>query len=489
MCGIVGIVDAGGASFPLYYALYALQHRGQESAGISTFDRHLLYKQKGQGLVSEIFNEEILRSLTGTTGIGHVRYPTTGSKIPENIQPFNFTFRGQKVAIAHNGNLVNAQCLREEFEARGQIFCTTSDTEVIGNIIADEFRKSEDVLEAVQMCMQKLKGSYSVVMMVDDEIWAFRDPLGIRPLCLGKTDHGHVVCSESVAVDALAGTFLRDVRPGELVHLTSEGIESLMVAEASHRAHCIFEYVYFARADSVIDGRLVYDVRRRIGKALYEEAPIPADQVSPVPDSGTAHAAGYAEASGIRFLESLMKNRYMGRTFIMPTQKDREAAVRMKLNPIRGHLKDRSVVLIDDSIVRGTTSRRIINIIREAGVREVHMRIGSPAIKAPCYLGVDMPTRAELIASDLENEEVRSSIGATSLHHITLDALIEAVGMPREDLCIGCLTGEYPLPIGNECCCPRTMRCVARTYQSGLETFAKEASPVETPASDAPQKD
>ena len=221
MCGIVGIVDAGGASFPLYYALYALQHRGQESAGISTFDGHLLYKQKGQGLVSEIFNEEILRSLTGTTGIGHVRYPTTGSKIPENIQPFNFTFRGQKVAIAHNGNLVNAQCLREEFEERGQIFCTTSDTEVIGNIIADEFRKSEDVLEAVQICMQKLKGSYSVVMMVDNEIWAFRDPLGIRPLCLGKTDHGHVVCSESVAVDALAGTFLRDVRPGELVRLTS----------------------------------------------------------------------------------------------------------------------------------------------------------------------------------------------------------------------------------------------------------------------------
>ncbi|MDE4908303.1 amidophosphoribosyltransferase [Methanogenium marinum] len=474
MCGIVGIVDSGDVSFPLYYALYALQHRGQESAGIATFDGLTLYKEKSQGLVAEVFNKKILCGLLGGTGLGHVRYPTTGEKIPENIQPFTFTFRGRKVALAHNGNLVNTNNLREEYEGRGQIFCTTSDTEVIGNIIADEYRVSEDVVEAVAMCMRRLQGSYSVVMMLDNEIWAFRDPLGIRPLCIGRTDTGHVVASESVAIDALGGSFIRDVRPGELVCLKGGEVESHQIAEASHHAHCIFEYVYFARPDSVIDGRLVYDVRRRIGHSLFEEAPVEADLVSPVPDSGMAHAAGYAEASGIRYREGLIKNRYMGRTFIMPNQKDREIAVRIKLNPVRGHLKDRSLILIDDSIVRGTTSRRLVNIVRDAGAREVHMRIGSPAIKAPCYLGVDMPTRAELIASDLDNDEVCSSIGATSLHHISISALIRAIGIPKEDLCTGCLTGEYPLAIGEERCCPRNVTCVAKHYQAGLESFSKE---------------
>jgi amidophosphoribosyltransferase len=472
MCGIVGIVDSGDVSFPLYYALYALQHRGQESAGIATFDGLRLYKEKSQGLVAEVFDKKNLFGLKGGTGLGHVRYPTTGEKIPENIQPFTFTFRGRKVALAHNGNLVNTHTIREEYEKRGQIFCTTTDTEVIGNIIADEYRVSEDVEEAVAMCMRRLEGSYSVVMMLDDEIWAFRDPLGIRPLCIGRTGSGHVVASESVAIDALGGSFIRDVRPGELIRLKKDGIESHQIAEASHRAHCMFEYVYFARPDSVIDGRLVYDVRRRIGHSLFEEAPVDADLVSPVPDSGMAHAAGYAEASGIRYREGLIKNRYMGRTFIMPKQEDREMAVRIKLNPVRGHLKDRSLVLIDDSIVRGTTSRRLVNIVRDAGVREVHMRIGSPAIKAPCYLGVDMPTRAELVASDLDNDGVCASIGATSLHHISISALIRAIGIPKEDLCTGCLTGEYPLAIGTECCCPRTVTCVAKHYQAGLESFS-----------------
>ncbi|WAI02369.1 amidophosphoribosyltransferase [Methanogenium organophilum] len=474
MCGIVGIVDSGDVSFPLYYALYALQHRGQESAGIATYDGQTLYKYKSQGLVADVFDKEILCGLKGGAGIGHVRYPTTGEKIPENIQPFTFTFRGRKVAVAHNGNLVNIVNLREEYEKRGQIFCTTTDTEVIGNIIADEYRVSLNVVEAVGMCMRRLQGSYSVVMMLDDEVWAFRDPLGIRPLCIGRTECGYMVASESVAIDALGGSFIRDVRPGELVCLKGNGIESHQIAEASHRAHCIFEYVYFARPDSVIDGRLVYDVRRNIGHSLCEEAPVEADLVSPVPDSGMAHAAGYAEESGIRYREALIKNRYMGRTFIMPTQEAREAAVRMKLNPVRGHLKDRSLILIDDSIVRGTTSRRLVNIVRDAGAREVHMRIGSPAIKAPCYLGVDMPTRGELIASDLDNGEVCSSIGATSLHHISIGALIRAIGIPKEDLCTGCLTGEYPLAIGSERCCPREVTCVAKHYQAGLESFSGE---------------
>ncbi|HDR74182.1 MAG TPA: amidophosphoribosyltransferase [Methanoculleus sp.] len=476
MCGIVGIVDVGGASFPLYYALFALQHRGQESAGITTYDGEGLRKHKAQGLVAEVFDESVLRELEGTVGIGHVRYPTTGAKIPENIQPFNVTYRDRKIAIAHNGNLVNAAELREHYAQRGQIFCTTTDTEVIANIIADELRKSSDITDAVLLCMKRLRGSYSVVMLVDNAVYAFRDPLGIRPLCIGETDRGYIVASESVAIDALNGRFLRDVRPGELVCLTGSGIRCMQIAVANHRAHCIFEYIYFARADSVLDGRLVYEVRRNIGRYLYEEQPVPADIVSPVPDSGIAHAIGYAEGSGIPYREGLMKNRYMGRTFIMPTQEARENAVRMKLNPVRGHIAEKSVVLIDDSIVRGTTSRRIINIVKEAGAAAVHMRIGSPPIRSPCYLGVDMPTQEELIASGRECDAVRESIGATSLHHVSLENLIRAIGMDEADLCTGCITGCYPMAIRKEKCAERVVDFVAGSYQSHLATFEKETS-------------
>ncbi|MDG6257707.1 MAG: amidophosphoribosyltransferase [Methanomicrobiaceae archaeon] len=476
MCGIVGIVDAGGASFPLYYALFALQHRGQESAGITTYDGEGLRKHKAQGLVAEVFDESVLRELEGTVGIGHVRYPTTGAKIPENIQPFNVTYRDRKIAIAHNGNLINTAELREYYAQRGQIFCTTTDTEVIANIIADELRKSSYIADAVLLCMKRLRGSYSVVVMVDDTVYAFRDPLGIRPLCIGETDRGYIVASESVAIDALNGRFLRDVRPGELVCLTGSGIRSMQIAVANHRAHCIFEYIYFARADSVLDDRLVYEVRRDIGRYLYEEQPVPADIVSPVPDSGIAHAIGYAECSGIPYREGLMKNRYIGRTFIMPTQEARENAVRMKLNPVRGHITDKSVVLVDDSIVRGTTSRRIINIVKEAGAAAVHMRIGSPPIRSPCYLGVDMPTREELIASGRECDSVRENIGATSLHHVSLENLIRAIGMDEADLCTGCITGCYPMAISHERCAERAVDFVGGSYQSHLAIFEDESS-------------
>ncbi len=471
MCGIVGIVDAGGVSFQLYYALYALQHRGQESAGISTFDGKTLYKYKEQGLVAEVFDEDILCGLKGSVGVGHVRYPTTGAKIPENIQPFNFRYAGRHLAIIHNGNLVNTHALRQEYEQRGQIFCTTTDTEVIANIIADELRVSSSMEDAVLLCMRRLQGSYSVVVMLNDTLYAFRDPMGIKPLCIGKTDQGYVIASESVAVDALGGTFVRDVRPGELVTLNEKGLSSTQIAVASHTAHCIFEYVYFARADSLIDGTLVYDVRQKIGQKLYEADPLEPDIVCPVPDSGTAYAAGYAMRSGCPFLEGLMKNRYMGRTFIMPTQKQREQAVRIKLNPIRGNLKGRSVVLVDDSIVRGTTSRRIVEMIREAGADEVHVRIGSPPIIAPCYLGVDMPTRTELIASGKEEEAVRESIAATSLTYISLDALVEAIGIDACNLCTGCLTGHYPVEIPGEKSCRRAITYVDGTYQSDLKRF------------------
>jgi amidophosphoribosyltransferase len=319
--------------------------------------------------------------------------------------------------------------------------------------------------------MRRLRGSYSVVMMFDGVLFAFRDPLGIKPFCLGRTERGYIVASESVAVDALDGIFLRDVKPGELIRMDEGGIRCTQIAVAAAKAHCIFEYIYFARADAVIDGRLVYGVRTKIGAKLFEEDPVAADGVSPVPDSGTAYAIGYARRSGIPYIEGLMKNRYMGRTFIMPNQIQRENAVRIKLNPIPAHLTDKSVVLIDDSIVRGTTSKRIIELMREAGAREVHVRIGSPQIKAPCYLGVDFPTRGELIASDKIEEEVRRSITATSLHHVSLDALIEAIGCGRDQLCTGCLTGCYPLPIDGEVGKIPHVDFIAGTYQASLGSF------------------
>jgi amidophosphoribosyltransferase len=471
MCGIVGIVDAGGVSIQLYYALYALQHRGQESAGISTFDGSHLHKFKGNGLVADVFSPPVLNDLKGTAGVGHVRYPTTGKNLPENIQPLNFQFQEHFISIAHNGNLVNTVELRANYERAGQIFITTTDTEIIAKILINALSNSGSVEDAVSLCMHKLVGSYATIMMIDGVMYGFRDPLGIKPLGIGKTEHGYMLASESVAMDALGAKFLRDVKPGELIRIDAEGVRCMQVAVAGKCAHCVFEYIYFARADSVIDGVLVYDVRRKIGRKLFEEDPVKADSVSSVPDSGTAHAIGYAEGSKIPFVECLMKNRYMGRTFIMPTQKERERAVRMKLNPIPAHLKDKSVVLVDDSIVRGTTSKRIIGIVRDAGAREVHVRIGSPAIKAPCYLGTDFPTREELIAHNRTEEEVRKSITATTLHHISIEGLIEATGFDREDLCLGCLTGCYPLPIEGEQAKTCSVDFVDGTYQAKLGSF------------------
>jgi amidophosphoribosyltransferase len=471
MCGIVGIRDAGGASFSLYYALYALQHRGQESAGISTYDGIRLHKHKGQGLVAEVFDPAILQGLIGPVGIGHVRYPTTGANRPENAQPFNFLFRDHIISIAHNGNLVNDRELRDEYECRGQIFCTSTDTELIAKVITDEMSNSGCIEDAVHRCMRILRGSFSVVMMIDGVLYGFRDPLGIKPMCIGRTEQGFIIASESVAIDALGGTFMRDVNPGELIAIDENGMRNMQIAVADHHAHCIFEYIYFARADAVLDGALVYDVRLKIGAKLFEEAPVTADSVCPVPDSGTAYAIGYSRRSHTPFVESLMKNRYMGRTFIMSSQMEREKAVRIKLNPIKEHLKGSSIVLVDDSIVRGTTSRRIIGIVRDAGAKEVHVRIGSPAIRAPCYLGVDMPTREELIASDKDGEEVRKRITANSLYHISLEALVESIGISRKNLCTGCLTGCYPVTISGEESRSTNVDFLDGTYQTKLELF------------------
>lgn len=457
MCGIAGIVATFEVSGSLYWALYALQHRGQESGGISTYDNGVVHKRKGYGLVSEIFSHaDTLTALSGRTGLGHVRYPTTGGSKPENIQPFNFMFRGHTLSVVHNGNLVNTDELRYEYEGRGHIFSTTSDTEIVAAILANEIIHDHTVGEAISYCMRSIRGSYAVIFMLDGVLYAFRDPLGIKPLCLGEfAAGGHIVASESVAIDAVGASFIRDVLPGESIRIKADHVSPRQIMSARSPAHCVFEYIYFARADSVIDGVSVYDVRQKTGSLLARESPVNADIVSPVPDSGTAAATGYATTSGIAFREALIKNRYTGRTFIMPTQAKREIAVRMKLNPVRGHITGKSVVLVDDSIVRGTTSRRIIALVREFGARDVHLRVASPPIIAPCYLGTDFPTREELISNHKSVEEVRQTIMATSLAHISLDGLVSAIGLPFCNLCTGCLTGKYPIAIPGEAEDPR----------------------------------
>ncbi|HJJ62238.1 MAG TPA: amidophosphoribosyltransferase [Methanocorpusculum sp.] len=438
MCGIAGTADTTPAAPVLYHLLHALQHRGQESAGIFVWDGTSVQKQKGYGLVSEVFSDADLKRFTGTVGIGHVRYPTTGGSKPENIQPFHL------------------------YAGRGVTFSSTSDTEVIGTVLAGELVKGKSPEDAVLFVLQKLSGSYAVICMLDEQIFGFRDPLGIKPFCMGKTKTGgYILASESAALDAVGAELLRDVRPGEFVLVGTDGIVSSQLVKAESPAHCIFEYIYFARPDSILDGVPVNDVRRKTGEILARESSAAAEMVSPVPDSGTASAVGFAKQSGIPFREALIKNRYTGRTFILPSQEKRELGVRMKLNPVRSHVQNRSVILVDDSIVRGTTAKRILSLVRDFGAAEIHLRIASPPVIAPCYLGTDFPTREELISSAKTVDEVRDTIGASTLVHVSLSGLIEASGLPKESLCLGCLTGMYPLEIAGEVCEKKKM-CVYR---------------------------
>ncbi|HJJ68007.1 MAG TPA: amidophosphoribosyltransferase [Methanocorpusculum sp.] len=438
MCGIAGTADTTPAAPVLYHLLHALQHRGQESAGIFVWDGTSVQKQKGYGLVSEVFSDADLKRFTGTVGIGHVRYPTTGGSKPENIQPFHL------------------------YAGRGVTFSSTSDTEVIGTVLAGELVKGKSPEDAVLFVLQKLSGSYAVICMLDGQLFGFRNPLGIKPFCMGKTKTGgYILASESAALDAVGAELLRDVRPGEFVLVGTDGIVSSQLVKAESPAHCIFEYIYFARPDSILDGVPVYDVRRKTGEILARESSAAAEMVSPVPDSGTASAVGFAKQSGIPFREALIKNRYTGRTFILPSQEKRELGVRMKLNPVRSHVQNRSVILVDDSIVRGTTAKRILSLVRDFGAAEIHLRIASPPVIAPCYLGTDFPTREELISSAKTVDEVRDTIGASTLVHVSLSGLIEASGLPKESLCLGCLTGMYPLEIAGEVCEKKKM-CVYR---------------------------
>jgi amidophosphoribosyltransferase len=467
-CGVAGVwfdheKNRDAAALYIYYALQALQHRGQESSGIAVTNGACVLADKGMGLVTDYFNRDRLQRLAGHAGIGHVRYSTTGGCRMENCQPFMVSYKDGTIGLAHNGNLVNYRELKNELEADGRIFTSDSDTEVIAHLLVKELMRNDPV-EAIRETMRRLVGSFSIVILLDGRIIGVRDPLGFKPLCIGRIDGGYIITSESCAIDTLNGELVRDVAPGEMVVL-GDRIESHRLFHCKNHAHCMFEFVYFARPDSVIDGRLVYSVRHRIGELLANECPTSADIVSPVPDSGITSAIGYARASGVHYSEGLIKNRYVGRTFIMPGQDLRETAVRLKLNTVKHNVEGKDVILIDDSIVRGTTSRRIIDLIRRGGSKKVHMRIGSPPIKSPCYLGIDMATREELIAAHKSVKGVEFLIGADSLYYISLEGLINAIGIAREDLCTGCLTGVYPIEIPGEEC---------ESKQTRLNSFVSE---------------
>jgi len=465
-CGIVGAYShkkSNNISRAIYYGLYALQHRGQESAGMSVHDGEEMSTYRGMGLVCDVFNNGNIEGLEGYVGIGHVRYSTTGKSKIENSQPFFEEFEYGTIAVAHNGDIINSMELREELEEQGYEFKSSTDSEVICHLLTKEYTKTKDIVETIQNVSKRLIGSYALVILLNNELIAVRDPVGIKPLSLGKKDDITLIGSESVAFDVLGGEYIRAVEPGEIIIINDE-IKSFEMENKgkTKRAHCMFEYVYFARPDSILDDRNVYEVRLNIGKALSKEFSQDAEVVMPVPDSAITASIGYSRESGLPYAEGLIKNRYVGRTFIMPTQEERENSVRLKMNPVKSELEGKKIVLIDDSIVRGTTSRATVNVLKEAGVKEIHLRIGCPPIISPCYYGIAMATKKELIAANKEIEEIKNYLGVDSLGYLSVDALVECIGIPRNELCTGCLTGEYPtdLPVDIEeyeakrCTCP-----------------------------------
>ncbi len=454
-CGVFGVWAPGDEVAKLtYFGLYALQHRGQESAGIAVSDGHHIVVMKDMGLVSQVFTEASLESLRGFVAIGHTRYSTTGSSSWENAQPtFRATATGH-LALGHNGNLTNTAELAQRVaaleEARGElplgtkISRSTSDTDLISALIAAHPDLSLEAAAIEEL--PKLAGAYSLVFMDDTTLYAARDPLGIRPLVLGRLEHGWVVASETAALDIVGASFVREIEPGELIAIDEHGLRSHRFAEATPKG-CLFEYVYLARPDTSIAGRSVQSTRVEIGRRLAREHPAEADLVIPVPESGRYGAIGFAQESGIPFAEGLVKNAYVGRTFIQPSQTIRQLGIRLKLNPLREVIADQRLVVVDDSIVRGNTQRALIRMLREAGAREVHVRISSPPVKWPCFYGIDFASRAELIANGLSVEEIRTSIGADSLGYVSLEELTEATTIPADRLCRACFDGVYPVPV------------------------------------------
>ncbi|MFY9583883.1 MAG: amidophosphoribosyltransferase [Candidatus Acidiferrales bacterium] len=441
-CGVCGVLGHAEAAKLTYLGLYALQHRGQESAGIVSTDGADLHLHKGMGLVEEIFKPEVLLKLAGDAAIGHTRYSTAGDTSVSNAQPIVIDCNKGKLALGHNGNLTNAGEWRRKLEHRGSIFQTTSDTEVIVHLIARS--GARHLSGAIADALNQVEGAYSLLLLTRDELFAIRDPRGFRPLSLGRLAGAWLVASETCAFDLLGAEYVREIEPGEMLRISRSGLESIQFAPPKPHQYCIFEQVYFARPDSLVFGRPVNQSRERLGRQLAQEHPATADVVVPVPDSGVPAAIGYALESGIPFRMGLIRNHYIGRTFIEPEQAIRDFGVKMKLNPVRGLLEGKRVVLVDDSIVRGTTSRKILRMVREAGATEVHVRISCPPTVSPCYYGIDTPTREELIAAVKPVEEIRQFIGADSLGYLSLDSLRRAVGDAEGKFCTSCYTGVYP---------------------------------------------
>ena len=448
-CGVFGIYssdDSTDVANLTYLGLHALQHRGQESAGICVNDQGEFNLHKDMGLVTSIFDEDKLAALEGQSAVGHVRYSTTGSSMMANAQPLLTNSIKGDLAIAHNGNLVNGEEMRNNLESQGSIFHSTLDTEVLAHLVARSFK--DDITEALKHSFQQISGAFSIVAMTEDCLMAARDPQGFRPLSLGKLDDSYIVASETCAFDIIGAEHIRDVEPGELVVIDDEGINSTFYTEKKPSKSCVFEYIYFARPDSVISGQNVHLARKKMGHQLAKEMDVEADIVVPVPSSGITAALGLAEESGIPYQKGILRNRYVGRTFIQPSQEIRDLKVRIKLNPIEDIIKGKKVILVDDSIVRGTTSQQIIRMVREAGAEEVHIAISSPPVRYSCYYGMDTSRRKELIAAQRDLEGIRDHIGADSLTYLSIEGLLKSLEADCS-LCTACFDGDYPIAKGN----------------------------------------
>ena len=447
-CGIFAVHGHDEAAKLTYFGLYALQHRGQESAGIVTSDGKRGLEHKAMGLVPEIFNEQVLDKLKGHIALGHVRYSTTGSSLLVNAQPFRIQYSGRSLAIAHNGNLVNARKIRSELENKGSIFQTTMDTEVVLHLTAKFIKKGLE--QAMIDTMALVKGAYSMVIMTEDTIIAAKDPNGFRPLCLGKMNSSYVVASESCALDLVGAEYIREMEPGEILIINNNGLRSIPSGVKGRKSQCIFELIYFARPDSNVFGQNVYLFRKNQGKLLAEEFPRDVDFMMPFPDSGNYAATGYAQASGLPLEMGMIRNHYVGRTFIQPSQSMRDFGVKVKLNPVRDLLKDKRVLIIEDSIIRGTTARTRIKTLREIGAREIHMLVSCPPHCFPCHYGIDFSTSGELIAAQKSVEEIRDFAGLDSLGYLNINNLVKATDISEQDLCLACFNGKYPVPIDEE---------------------------------------
>ncbi len=460
-CGVFAIyapeMDVARLTF---FALFALQHRGQESAGIAVTDGSRLIVHKDMGLVSQVFEEETLQTLPGQLAIGHVRYSTTGSSEMRNAQPFARTRNGSFIALAHNGNLVNTDELRAHLLRNGHVFESTSDTEIIAALLAEH--PSHDIREALRDILPRLRGAFSAVLLTKDEVIGFRDPYGVRPLVLGRLEGRYCLASESAGLDIVGAQLVREIEPGEICVIDENGYQIEQVVDRKRSALCVFEFIYFARPDSMMKGQTLYGARSRMGEQLALESPVEADLVSPVPDTGICAATGYAAASGIPYGETLIKNRYIGRTFINPEDRVRKLGIRMKFNPLTSAIKGKRLVMVDDSIVRGNTTRSLVRVLFEAGAREVHLRITSPPILYPCFYGIDMADQDEFIAFGKTVEEIGRELGATSVYYLSLEGLMRATGVGDEEtsFCAACFTGDYPCEV------PEQLRCSKFRYEA-----------------------